>query len=57
MSRVDCYWCSESYLTEVGRIIHLRREHPEFFARYDEINGWNPLGGHNIPEEPSGGGE
>jgi len=48
--RKDCYWCEESFWLESSRIAHLHWEHPRFFERYDELNGW--LDPHKIPELP-----
>ena len=50
MSRVECYWCDDTFRTEFGRIIHLWRTHPTFFERYDEVNSW--IGEEHIPQSP-----
>ena len=45
-----CHWCDKECYTESIRAIHLRRQHPKFFEKYDEMNDW--LFTDKIPERP-----
>jgi hypothetical protein len=51
---VKCWWCDDEFYTEFGRFKHLLEEHPDFFEKFDEINGWIPFpfSSPNIPEKP-----
>jgi len=50
-----CHWCDKECYLETIRAIHLYRQHPDFFDKYDDMNsGVQWIFNEKIPEKPEG---